>query len=80
MLGRPLNYIRIQYLQVIDREHVAAVACDDYDQYKNLPDAIEVNGIILGKTGWSSDLFYACYKQNVMLGKPVKIIESQVQI
>jgi len=77
MIAHPLNLIRVQYMQLIDNKHVAVVDCNDYDDFRKLPDAIEINGKILGKTGWSSDRHYACYKENVMLGKPVRIVESR---
>ena len=65
------NYIVVRASHIIDAEFVAEVDCNDFDEYKALPAAIEVDGKLLGKTGWSSDRFYACYKQNVSLGKIV---------
>jgi hypothetical protein len=71
MEARSVAMIKIQALHTIDGEVVAEVNCDDYDDFHALPDAIEVEVFILGKTGWSSDRNYACYKQNVILGKIV---------
>jgi hypothetical protein len=61
--------IRVHILQKIERDTVAEVSCRDYDEFVALPDAIEVEGKILGKTGWNSDRNYACYKSGVLLGK-----------
>lgn len=69
MYGKPLPMVRINFLQKIEGETVAEVSCRDYDEFVALPDAIEVEGNILGKTGWSSDRNYACYKSGVLLGK-----------
>jgi hypothetical protein len=69
MYGKPLPMVRINFLQKIEGATVAEVSCRDYDEFVALPDAIEVEGNILGKTGWSSDRNYACYKSGVLLGK-----------
>gem|GEM_PF-4522758 len=61
--------VRVNFLQTIDGQVVAEVDCDGYDSFVALPDAIEVEGNVLGKTGWSSDRNYACYKSGVLLGK-----------
>jgi len=65
----PARYKVIQKIATIDRQVVAEVTCRDYDEYKALPETIDVGGRILGKTGWSSDTEYACYKSDVLLGK-----------
>lgn len=67
------SMIRVQALMVVEGETVAEVDCADYDAFKNLPDAIKVEGKLLGKTGWSSDRHYACYKERVMLGQIVDV-------
>lgn len=56
---------------VLDAELVVEVDCYDFDNYKSLPQVIEVQGKNLGKTGWSSDRHYACYKEKVLLGKVI---------
>jgi hypothetical protein len=71
MQVKALTLVRIQALQIIEGQTVAEVDCRDYDEYHALPDALEVEGKILGKTGWSSDRHYACYKSGVLLGKIV---------
>lgn len=68
MYGKPLPMVKIEVLQKIDSEMVAEVACRDYTVFCALPDALEIDGLIFGKTGWSSDRNYACYKTNVLLG------------
>jgi hypothetical protein len=68
MYGKSLPMVKIDILQKIDNEVVAEVSCHDYDVFCALPDALEIDGVIFGKTGWSSDRNYACYKTNVLLG------------
>lgn len=63
------NMIIVRATHIIDAEFIAEVDCNDYEEYKSLPKVIEVQGKYLGKTGWSSDRNYACYKNNVILGK-----------
>lgn len=67
------NLIRVNILVVIDGEAIAEVDCADYDAYRKLPDAIQVQGYIVGKSGWSSDRNFACYKENILLGQIVDV-------
>lgn len=72
MEAKPItDMIVVRAHHIIDAEFVVEVDCEDFDQYKILPQVIEVKGKHLGKTGWSSDRNYACYKENVILGKIV---------
>lgn len=45
-------------------EGVLETNCNDYDHYKSLPDVVSYGGELYGKTGWSSDRHYACYKRD----------------
>lgn len=72
MYAKVVPMVKINFLTIIEGQVVATVDCDGYDTFAALPDAIEVEGKILGKTGWSSDLHYACYKSGVILGKVIK--------
>lgn len=65
------EYLNVKDYSVIEGEVVCTVFCADYDDYKLLPAAIEVGGQILGRTGWNSDLQYACYKSNTRLAKRI---------
>jgi len=49
MYGKALPMVRVNFLQTIDGEVVAEVDCDGYDTFVALPDAIEVEGNVLGK-------------------------------
>ena len=74
MKAKPINnMLVVRATHVLDAEFVAEVDCNDFDEYKSLPQVIEVQGKHLGKTGWSSDRNYACYKENVILGTKVDI-------
>lgn len=45
------NYLLVNSIEMIEGEFVAETDCYDFDHYKALPSAIEVEGKILGKTG-----------------------------
>jgi hypothetical protein len=44
------------------QEHCFETDCTDYDQYKVLPHAAELEGRVYVKTGWNSDRGRAYYK------------------
>jgi len=67
------GFLKLDILHSIEGEFVAETTCHDYDEYRSLPMVIEVQGKILGKTGWSSDRNYACYKERVLLGRMIDI-------
>ena len=67
------EYINIKASCTCENDSIVEVDCCDYDDYRLLPAAIEVEGKILGKTGWNSDRQYACFKSNVILGKRVDV-------
>lgn len=61
--------IVLQAVYNIEGETVLETTCRDYDHYKTLPNVVVYNGIECGKTGWSSDKQYACYKSNALIAK-----------
>jgi hypothetical protein len=67
------GFLKLNMVEIIEGEFVAETDCQDYDEFRSLPAAIEVQGKILGKTGWSSDRNYACYKEKVLLGRLVDV-------
>ena len=67
------GFLKLNATHVIEGEFIAETDCHDYEEYRSLPAAIEVQGKLLGKAGWSSDRNYACYKQRVMLGRIVDL-------
>jgi len=67
------GFLRLNSTQVIEGEFVAETNCADYDAWRALPVAIEVQGKVLGKAGWNSDTGIACYKEKVLLGRLVDI-------
>ncbi len=50
---------------------IAEVFCHDYDHFRTLPQAIEVEGEVLGKLSWNSDRLYACYKNSAILARVI---------
>ncbi len=57
----------------IDGETVLETSCRDFEEYKLLPQVVSYQGIICGKTGWSSDRNYACYKSSAAIATTVKV-------
>ncbi len=66
------NKIKITALHNIEGMMVIETSCSDYEKYRSLPDLIEYNGVLFGKTGWSSDKEYACYKSNPIVADHFK--------
>jgi hypothetical protein len=62
------GYLRITAFYSLECEWCAETEVEDYSDFKQLPSAIEVQGIRLGKAGWNSDVGLAYYKQGVLLG------------
>ena len=50
-------------------ELILETACRDYDHYTSLPEVVVYEGTECGKTGWSSDRNYACYKSGACIAK-----------
>jgi hypothetical protein len=61
--------IVIQVAQWYDGELVLETVCRDYDHYRTLPDVVTYEGTVCGKTGWSSDNNYACYKSGAAIAQ-----------
>lgn len=53
-------------------EGILETNCRDYDHYVSLPDVVSYQGVRYGKTGWSSDRHYACYKRGAMIADKVR--------
>ena len=65
------DYVAIKAQYEFEGKLIIEVACLDYDTFKALPNAVEVNGRLLSKLSWNSDTFYACYKTGGLLAKVV---------
>jgi hypothetical protein len=58
---------------VLGGETILETNCQDYDHFASLPQVVSYNGVECGKTGWSSDRGYACYKSGaVMIARKVR--------
>ena len=53
----------------LDGELVLETNCRDYEHYTSLPEVVAYEGTLCGKTGWSSDKNYACYKSGVKIAR-----------
>jgi hypothetical protein len=71
MKATPINAITVIAEYKLDGEIVIEVPCKDYENFASLPNALSYNGTVVGKTGWSSDTYRACYKQNTRLAYPI---------
>lgn len=55
----------------VGNTEVIEVGCADFDAYKVLPQAVELDGRVYGLTGWSSDTGRACYRTDARVAKVV---------
>jgi hypothetical protein len=65
------DFLAIKALYNLDNELIIEVDCTDYDAFKALPKAVEVQGKLLALTGWNSDRCYACYKERGLVARKV---------
>jgi hypothetical protein len=69
MTGKVLkDQISILAVEKFGELTVASTTCNDFNAYLDLPDAIEVEGKVLGKTGWNSDRSVAYFRSDAKLG------------
>ena len=66
------DIILITAEHILDGQFVLETSCEDYNRYKQLPDAVSYKGIVCTKRGWNSDRGYCCYKQGGMIADKVK--------
>ena len=69
MQAQAVNAIVITSHGMVEGNWILETSCRDYDQYKTLPDVVEWQGQLCGKTGWNSDRGYACYKSGVPIAR-----------
>ena len=58
---------------VIEGHYVLETTCRDFEHFIALPQVVEFQGRLCGKTGWSSDTGRACYKSDVSIAHAVKV-------
>ncbi len=63
----PVNAIVITTVHKLDGTTVLETSCADFDAWQKLPQVVSYQGIICGKTGWSSDTGQACYKSTATI-------------
>lgn len=73
MVAHKVDAIVLLVAQRIEGDLILETTCRDYDHYIELPDVVTYNGVMCGKTGWSSDRNYACYKSNAMIARKVSV-------
>lgn len=71
MEAKAINVIPILMECYLEGERIIETGCLDYDHYFFLPEAIEYEGMVYCKTGWSSDTNRACYKTGVKFANPI---------
>jgi hypothetical protein len=65
--------IVLDAVYVLDGDVILETGCRDFDHYITLPTAVQYDGRICGKTGWSSDTHKACYKSSAKVALPPTI-------
>jgi hypothetical protein len=68
----PVDAIAVLYDVELGNQRVVAVGCPDLRAWTRLPVAVDIDGVVLGLTGWHSDLCQAYYKTGVALAIPVR--------
>jgi len=56
------NIIPVISSCIVEGETIVEVNCNDFSEFKKLPEAVNFSGEMLVKTGWNSDKFRAYYK------------------
>ena len=63
------DYISLTSVYCHEGVTIAELPCQDYEAFRALPSAIEVDGKVLGRMSWNSDKFYAVYKTSALIGR-----------
>ena len=71
MKAQAIAAIPILSYHFIAGDRIVETTCRDYDHYCTLPEAVTYNGMVYGKTGWSSDTGMACYKTAARIAFPI---------
>ena len=72
MKAKSIDAIVITASYKLDGISVLETNCTSFQQFCDLPQVVEYEGKIFGKSGWSSDRCYACYKSNISVAFGVK--------
>lgn len=66
------NHILIERIESLPNKAKCAfgrVAANDYDAFGAMPDVIEINSELFGKTGWNSDTGEVFYRSDAMFAR-----------
>jgi hypothetical protein len=63
--------IEVSRYGTVEGTLIVETPCEDFTAFAALPRAIEFNGKVCVRTGWSSDTGRACYKSGVPFAKAV---------
>lgn len=66
--NRVIGAVPLIATEEMDGEHHLIGFCADFDHYKRLPEVVEWEGRMFGKTGWNSDDCRVYYKSGVTVG------------
>lgn len=80
-LALPKSMLIERYETLPDGVRVAQVSCCDAVTFVNLPDAIELNGQVYGRSGWNSDTFVAYFRTDKILATKITCdpLESAIE-
>lgn len=68
---RVTDKIQIIRVDEMPGETCILTECHDYETYAALPSLVEYQGRLFGKTGWTSDYGYACFKTGVRVARVI---------
>lgn len=51
---------------------IIGMQTDTYDEYRALPEVLEYQDKLYGKTGWNSDQFVAYYRTDALIARKVQ--------
>lgn len=64
MQAKAVKGIRVLYHDTFEGTLCLVCNCADFDCFKALPDVVEFQGKLCGKTGWNSDKGCAYFQSN----------------
>lgn len=70
MKAEAVQVVHVTSYHYIAGDRILETPCHNYEQYSKLPEVVTYQGMLYGKTGWSSDTASACYKTGVRIARP----------
>ena len=72
MQAKPVKSVSVVYGETLPNGvKVLVVPCENFDNLKRLPSALDYDGLRYGRTGWNSDKCVAYYRTDHKVAFPV---------